>query len=207
MAKTPWNISGESIGSCNCAWGCPCQFNALPTTGRCEALAAWRIDKGHFGDTSLAGVVFAGVVWFPGPVHEGNGKVLWVIDAMATAGQRSAIEALVSGQHGGAVFEIFAAVAPHKLGTVSATITFESDREARIATISIPGVGETKIEPIKNPVTGETHRARIDLPDGFEYKFAEMGNTVSCSVSSAGISFELANTYAQLNRFEWKSAA
>jgi hypothetical protein len=207
MAKTPWSISGEAIGGCNCAWGCPCQFNALPTTGRCEGFAAWRIDKGHFGDTSLAGVVFAGVVWFPGPVHEGDGKALWVIDEKATAGQRSAIEALLSGQHGGAFFEIFAAVAPHKLGTVSATITFESDREARIGTISIPGVGETKIEPIKNPVTGETHRARIDLPDGFEYKLAEMGNTVSCSVNAAGVSFELANTYAQLNRFEWKSAA
>ncbi len=113
----------------------------------------------------------------------------------------------MSGQHGGAVFEIFAAVTPHKLGTTSAPITFECDREARIGRISIPGVGETKIEPIKNPVTGETHRARIDLPDGFEYKLAEMGNTVSCSVNSAGVTFELANTYAQLNRFEWTSAA
>ena len=207
MAKTPWSMSGEEIASCNCAWGCPCQFNALPTTGRCEALVAWRIDKGHFGDTSLDGVVFASILWFPGPVHEGNGKALHIVDKKATAAQRSAIEALLSGQHGGAAFEIFSAVTPNKLGTISAPITFESQREARIGKISIPGVGETKIEPIKNPVTGETHRARIDLPDGFEYKLAEVGNTVACSVSSAGVSFELANTYAQLNRFEWKSTA
>ena len=184
MATTPWSMSGEELGSCNCAWGCPCQFNALPTTGRCEALVAWRIDKGHFGDTSLDGLVFASVLWFPGPVHEGNGKALHIVDEKATAAQRSAIEALLSGQHGGAVFEIFSAVTPNKLGTVSAPITFESDREARVGKIGIPGVGETKIEPIKNPVTGETHRARIDLPDGFEYKLAEVGNTVACSVSS-----------------------
>jgi hypothetical protein len=205
MTKTPWSMSGEELGSCNCAWGCPCQFNALPTAGRCEAFVAWRIDKGHFGDTALDGIVYAAVLWFPGAVHEGNGKALYIVEEKATGAQRSAIEALVSGQQGGTGFEIFAAVAPNRLGLVSAPITFESDREARIGKISIPGVGETQIEPIRNPVTGETHRARIDLPDGFEYKVAEMGNTVACSVRSAGLSIELSNTYAQLNHFDWKS--
>ena len=80
-------------------------------------------------------------------MHEGNGKVLHVVDEKATAAQRAAIEALLSGQHGGAAFEIFSAVTPNKLGTVSAPITFESHREARIGKISIPGVGETRIEP------------------------------------------------------------
>jgi hypothetical protein len=207
MAKTPWSISGEEIASCNCAWGCPCQFNALPTTGRCEAFVAWSIEKGHFGDTSLDGVVFAGVYWFPGPVHEGNGKVLHVIDEKATPAQRAAISVLVSGEQGGAAFEIYSAVTPNKLGVISAPITFESERDARVGRIGIPGVGDTRIEPIKNPVTGEPHRARIDLPNGFEYKLAEVGNTVACTVSAAGVSFELSNTYAQLNRFDWKSAA
>jgi hypothetical protein len=206
MAKTPWRISGEEIGSCNCTWGCPCQFNALPTTGRCEAFVAWRVDQGHFGDTSLDGVVFASVLWFPGAVHEGNGKALHVVDEKATAAQRTAIEALLSGEQGGAAFEIFSAVTPNKLGVVAAPIKFESDREARIGKISIPGIGETTIEPIRNPVTGKTHRARIDLPDGFEYKLAEVANTVACSVSAAGVSFDLSNTYGQLNRFEWQSA-
>jgi hypothetical protein len=62
------------------------------------------------------------------------------------------------------------------------------------------------IEPIKNPVTGEEHRARIALPNGFEYKEAEMGNTVSCRVSSGDkLTFELKNTYAQLNAFDWNN--
>jgi hypothetical protein len=29
--------------------------------------------------------------------------------------------------------------------------------------------------PIVNPVTGAEHRARIDLPEGFEYALAEIG--------------------------------
>jgi len=62
-----------------------------------------------------------------------------------------------------------------------------------------PIIGETNIEPIKNPVTGEEHRARIVLPDGFEYKEAEMGNTVFCRVGAGdGLAFELKNTYGQL---------
>jgi hypothetical protein len=27
--KTSWRIAGEEVVNCN--WGCPCQFNALPT--------------------------------------------------------------------------------------------------------------------------------------------------------------------------------
>src|ERR1700731_4917312 len=62
------------------------------------------------------------------------------------------------------------------------------------------------IEPIKNPVTGQEHRARIALPNGFEYKEAETGNTVSCRVSSGDkLTFELKNTYAQLNAFDWNN--
>jgi len=147
MAETNWSISGEERASCNCDWGCPCQFNAVPTKGNCDALVAWRIDKGHFGGTSLDGIVFACVFSFPGAVHEGNGKILVIVDDKATAEQRAAIEALWTGQHGGAAFEIFSSVAPNKLGTVSSPIEFESDREARVGKISVPGVGETTVGP------------------------------------------------------------
>ena len=26
-----WRLTGEEMSNCNCAWGCPCQFNAPPT--------------------------------------------------------------------------------------------------------------------------------------------------------------------------------
>ena len=67
--KTPWRISGDEVGSCNCAWGCPCQFNALPTHGRCEGLAGIHIREGYFGSTRLDGVRFAQPLWWPGAIH------------------------------------------------------------------------------------------------------------------------------------------
>src|SRR5207248_2450084 len=93
--------------------------------------------------------------------------------------QREALNALNSGTQGHPMFEIFAAVCPNTLETVVAPIKIESDREARTAQIRIPGIGESRIEPIKDPVAGDEYRVRIDLPNGFEYKQAEIGNSVS----------------------------
>ncbi len=199
---TAWQISGEEVGNCNCNWACPCQFDADPTHGDCHALIAYEIRDGHFGETSLDGMRFAEVVSWPGPIHEGDGTVQLIIDEATTPEQRDAIEQMVSGEHGGTYFEIFASVLPHKRDTVVAPIAIEADRERRVASIRVGEIAESKIEPIKNPVTGEEHRVRIDLPDGFEYKQAEIGNTVHARVAGEPpLSFTLDNTYGQLNPF------
>ncbi len=53
-------------------------------------------------------------------------------------------------------------------------------------------------------MTGQEHRARIELPNGFEYKIAEMANAVRLRVRSGDkVAFEHQNTYAQLNAFDW----
>jgi hypothetical protein len=207
-ARVPWRIAGEEINSCNCAWGCPCQFTALPTHGQCESFIGYQIQEGHYGETRLDGVRFARIFRWPGPVHEGNGTRLLVIDERATAEQREALIALESGTQGNPNFEIFAAVAPSALEPVVAPITFEVDRERGYASLSIPDVGESRIEPIKNPVTGQDHRAKIVLPDGFEFKEAEMANTVTWSVTVGGLpQMAHQNSYAQLNAFDWTNGA
>jgi hypothetical protein len=186
--KIKWRIAGEEAVNCNCSWGCPCQFNALPTT------------------TRLDGMRFARLYWWPGPIHEGNGVRRTIIDKQATKEQRDALIALDSGQHGGLYWEIFAAVCPNLMEPLFAPITLNVNREKRHATIRIPDIAESDVEPIKNPATGEEHRARIALPDGFQYKEAEMGNTVNCRVASGDkLTFELKNTYAQLNTFDWSN--
>ena len=204
--KIKWRIAGEEVGNCSCDWGCPCQFNAAPTNGHCESFVAWQINDGYFGNTRLDGVRFARLYSWPGPLWEGNGVRRTIVDEQATKEQRDALIALDSGQHGGTYWEIFAAICPNLIEALFAPITINVDREKRCATIRIPGIGEYDIEPIKNPVTGEEHRARIVLPNGFEYKEAEMGNTVSCRVSGGDkLTFELKNTYAQLNAFDWNN--
>ena len=72
---TPWEIHAVEVSNCNCAYGCPCQFNALPTCQTCEAAGGFRIDSGHHGDVSLAGLNAAFTAKWPGPIHEGNGEI------------------------------------------------------------------------------------------------------------------------------------
>ena len=45
--------------------------------------------------------------------------------------------------------------------------------------------------------TGDEHRVRIDMPDGIEFEFAEIGNA-SCEATAA-IKLDLENTYGQWN--------
>src|SRR5205085_12520038 len=35
-----WRVKATELANCNCAYGCPCQFNSLPTHGNCRAAVA-----------------------------------------------------------------------------------------------------------------------------------------------------------------------
>ncbi len=206
MEKTKWYMTGEELVSCNCAWGCPCQFNALPTHGHCDGFLTCRIEEGRYGNVKLDGLTFAAAVTFPGAIHEGNGTVRIFIEERANPEQRKALQAITSGKEGGLFFEIISAVCPNMLETVYAPIEFISDRKKRTGTVRIPNIAESSVEPIKNPVTGEEHQAKIVLPGGFEYKEAEMGNTVRFKVvSEPKIRMDYSNSYAQLNTFDWRN--
>jgi hypothetical protein len=205
-SQTKWRIAAEEVSGCNCAWGCPCQFLALPTHGRCESLAAWEIKEGYFGGTRLDGVRFARIFWWPGPISDANGTRQLIIDEKATPEQREALIAIESGTQGGTFFEIFAVVCPNVIETVIAPMIFEADREKRQGRVSIQGIGELQTEPIKNPMTGDEHRARIVLPNGFHFKEAEVANVVAMRVQSAKpLIFEDKDTYAQLDAVEWSN--
>ena len=82
---TEWRVRGTELANCNCSYGCPCQFNALPTYGDCRAAAAWEFEEGRFGSVPLDGLRAAFMVSFPGPVHEGNGTMQVIIDERADA--------------------------------------------------------------------------------------------------------------------------
>ncbi|MEM7399358.1 MAG: DUF1326 domain-containing protein, partial [Pseudomonadota bacterium] len=74
-------------------------------------------------------------------------------------------------------------------------IHIDIDVEERTGTVRVDGLIEMAGEPIRNPVTGEKHRARIDLPDGFEYSIAEMGS--GSSTAKGPIEMTLKNSYGQ----------
>lgn len=179
MTYVDWRIRGPEISNCNCDWGCPCQFNALPTHGDCRAMTAMHIDQGHFGEVSLDGLKWVGMFAWPKAIHEGHGEAFVVVDDKASPEQREAILTILSGgetEPGATIFNVFATVIDHVHEPAFLPILFEADRERRVGRVSVAGIIETTVDPIRNPVTGAEHRARVALPDGFEYKEAEFAS-------------------------------
>src|SRR5262249_45287918 len=172
---TEWRVGGTELVNCNCAYGCPCQFNALPTHGDCRAAAAYEFEEGHFGDIKLDGLRAVLLLSWPGAIHEGNGTRQIIVDERADQGQRDALVKIIGGQEAdeGTLWWIIDLMCPTKLDPLFCPIEYSIDVDARRGRFRVPGIVETVGEPIKNPVTGAEARARIDLPDGFEYRIAE----------------------------------
>ena len=194
----PWEMKARELANCNCSYGCPCQFNALPTHGFCEAVICMQIDKGFYGSVDISGVKFSCIVQWPGPVHEGRGKCQLIVDSDTSEAQRNALIKNTSGedtQPGKTIFNVFAATYDQVYEPIFAPIKFEVDIDARRGSANVAGLIEMRGEPILNPVTGAEHRIRIDIPDGFEYSIAEIG---SCSSKTSGqIVLNLNSTYGQ----------
>ncbi|HTQ82494.1 MAG TPA: DUF1326 domain-containing protein [Pseudolabrys sp.] len=198
MPDTKWTIKAQEFVNCNCAYGCPCQFDALPTHGHCQAVAGMEIEKGFHGATRLDGLKFVGIFRWPGPIHEGKGEAAVVIDVRATPQQREALLRILTGQDtepGATVFQVFSTTLEKLHEPIFAPIEFEVDVDARKGRLVVAGVTEGHGQPIVNPVTGAEHRARIDIPDGFEYTIAEVGR--GWTQTQRPIKFSLADSYAQ----------
>ncbi len=198
MAYVDWSTKGTVLITCNCDWGCPCQFNARPTHGDCKAAVAGRIEEGHFGDVRLDGLCWVCLLAWPGAIHEGNGEAQVIIDERADERQREALLTILSGQEtepGATVFNVFAQTFATVHEPLFKPIDFEADVAARTGRIAVPGVVEARGEPLRNPATGEPHRARIVLPEGFEYHEAEVGSSTA-KVSADPMAFDWANTHA-----------
>ena len=201
---TEWIIKGSEIANCNCACGCPCQFGQLPTHGFCEAYTFVQIETGRFGDVTLDGLRWGILAHWPGPIHMGNGTLQVIVDPRADAAQRAAIEAVAQGRDtepGKIVWNVFAGMVTTFLPTIYTTIELEIDVENRVAALRVPGVVSGTIEPIRNPVTGQASRARVTLPNGFEFTDAEFAAGTCQAIGEIKLDFE--NTHAHLANIHW----
>ena len=196
---TYWEFKGRELVNCTCEYGCNCQFNALPDKGHCHAVAAIQIDQGYHGDTPLAGLRIVGIFKWPGPIHEGHGEAMPIVDERATPEQREALLKIMSGQDTdpfATVFAVFASTIETMHEPVFAPIDFDVDVTGRRGKLSVPGYVEMSGEPIRNPVTGAELQAQIRLPNGFEYEVAEIGSASSQTMGGP-MDIAIASKYAQ----------
>lgn len=171
---TKWSFEADYFTACNCDWGCPCNFNARPTEGRCMGWGAWNISTGLFGDTPLDGTRFALYYKFPGLVEQGNGTACAYVDSRATPQQRQALQAIATGKAGGGIFDLFGA----QLVTTwlpAKVVPIEFEIRDGAGRVRVEGFAEAESELLAYP-DGTVIRPSLDLPHGIEFKQALMTN-------------------------------
>ena len=195
-----WRIRGVEWSNCNCAFGCPCQFNAPSTHGHCEALAASLVHEGHFGDVRLDGMRFVLLFQWPGEIAEGNGTRQLILDPSASPAQQGALRRITSGEDtapGATHFQIFASTCSRVLDPIVAPIELAIDVEARRARLRVGDLIEAEGLPIVDPFGGGEFHGAIELARGFEFTRAEVGR--GRTRARAGIALDLADSHAHLN--------
>lgn len=206
MAFTEWNMQGVEFANCSCNWGCPCQFNGLPSHGDCRAHTFVQIHKGRFGDVALGGLRWGIMAAWPGPIHLGKGTFQAVVDERADARQRAALKAVAHGREtdpGSLVWQIFSTTVTKLLPTLFKPIQLDIDLDERNARLSVPGVIESTAAPITNPVIGAPHHVRVQLPAGIEFSEAEFASGTARSQGAIPLEFD--GTHAHLARFHWST--
>jgi hypothetical protein len=193
-----WQLRGTVLVGCNCDYGCPCNFNAPPTYGKCEGGWTWHIEQGRYGDTTLDGLTLCVFADWPGAIHEGNGKAVVFYDERADERQREALERLARGGEGGP-WGIF--INTYELLAVTPA-PFELELDAERSRVKVGDLAELVMEPIRNPVTGAETRGCIQLPTGLVFREGWCAASTTFWVKD-GISYDHSGKQAEWAPFEY----
>jgi len=204
MAYVDWWIRGVEFANCNCAFGCPCQFNALPTHGHCRAHTFVHVEEGRFGDVPLDGLDWGVLLSWPKAIHLGDGTRMAIIEARANPAQRAALETIAHGREtepGTLVWQVFSTTMSRTLPTLYSPITLAIDVANCRASVRVPGLLESDASPI--PGGSGPHHVRLELPAGFEFRRAEFASGRTRAEGPLELSF--ADSHAHLARVHWST--
>ncbi|MDX1541819.1 MAG: DUF1326 domain-containing protein [Geminicoccaceae bacterium] len=146
MPHSDWSLEGPELGACDCAWGCPCRFNARPTRGDHRAAGAGRVDQGHPGEVRPDGSTWA-------PIREGGEEGQPVVDERADDRQRDALLTIIAGEETepfATMFNVYASTTETRHDPLFLPSELEIDIAAQIGRISIPGLVEAEFASTAN---------------------------------------------------------
>ena len=184
-----WKIAVSYIETCNCDFGCPCNFSGFPTYGFCRAMVFMKISKGQYGDVPLDGLATVYVGSWPKAIHEGSGTVQIFVSKEANQKQRDAITKIYYGRaKGNGFFAIFGTT--HKFFLEPQFVEVKHKLDGKNSSFSVPGVLDAHLETFKNPITGEESETQIHLPKGFIWQTARACKTRVMRIVSPNLSFD-----------------
>ena len=143
-----WRVAGQMHETCSCKFLCPCWFGpAEPDQGWCSGALVFDVERGDASGLDLSGHTVVLLADWPGDFWAGNGTARLYIDERATPEQRQALEAIFSGQQGGPMGVVSAAVISKWLPAQTAPITVDW---GDTTTASVGDVGRLTSNLLKN---------------------------------------------------------
>lgn len=160
-----WSLEGDWIESCSCAMVCPCNFGpeGKPDEGWCSAGIGLKITRGTSEGVDLSNTQAAFVADFPGNFLLGNGTMQVFLDDGLSPDQQRELEAILTGKKGGVpggLADAMSQILPVKL----ARVALETGDEPMV---SIAGVGEARLQPIKDANGASTQIVNYPVGTGF----------------------------------------
>jgi hypothetical protein len=200
---TKWRLKGVAYEFCNCNPGCTCNFAGFPSSsdGSCKAFVGMVIAEGSCGDVDLSGITCGGAIDWPKAIHEGNGKIVFIVPKNIKDEQLDAMAKIFTGALKGMPWEILGTTYS-VAGVVKADLNVKP--KGMDSSIEFPGQVKAVGTSFKNPVTGEPHQAAISLNDGFIWKRGECG-VGSFKVDAGEVHLDYHNTNWILYDFDWSN--
>ncbi len=196
-----WWARGLLLENCNCQLVCPghVHFEQSCTHERCVGYWTLRFDEGEFDGVGLGGG--KAVIAYDAPQHmiEGNWTESLIIDESASAAQRRAIEAILTGRAGGP-WAVLARFVGRRLETRYLPVRIiEQGSEMRV---EVEGLLQSTIEEIRGrdraqPVRFENIFNQIHAPS----QVIARGTT---GYDDGEIVVNTAGSHALYSSFQWR---
>jgi hypothetical protein len=196
-----WWAKGLIFENCACTLVCPghMHFSQLCTHDRCKGYWALRFDDGAFRGIPLSGLRALIVFDTPQRMIDGNWTQRLIVDPVADADQRIALETILLGRAGGPWAKLHAFVA-NELPTEYLAIEIADEGATKRLSIA---------DRIKAVVTQIRGRDR-SKPVLFENCFNQIHDSTQVialgdsQYRDDGIEFNNAQTHGLFSNFDWK---
>jgi hypothetical protein len=189
-----WKVLGDWFDVCKCSIPCPCEFAQAPTYGDCDAVLAYHVRSGHYGQISLDDLNVLVLSYFKGNIWTGEAKstIGLFFDEKANPQQREALQMIFSGKAGGFMAE-FAKLIQDVRGIEYVPIKFEVSSDLSNWSAEIPGKVVAKAEALSGPMTPPGKRVQTINPPGSETgpgAIATWGKAITNEVDAMSFKWE-----------------
>ena len=201
-----WKVFGDWFDVCKCNIPCPCEFAQTPNYGDCDAVLAYHVRSGYYGQIPLDRLNVLVLSYFKGNIWSGKVKasVGLFFDEKANSQQRDALQMIFSGKAGGFMAEF--AKFQDVRGTEYAPIKFEVSEDLSHWSAEIPGKVVAKVEALTGPTTPQGKRVQTINPPGSETgpgTVATWGKAITDEVDAMGFKWEWNGRSSKHIPFDW----